>query len=85
MTENHGEKQRKSIGKYGKQLVESNPFIKKDDYNTERDSTTILKQKKIFNKLIRQKEISESSENINYGDLTYHFKGKIFMKKFLMM
>ena len=47
MTENERDKQRKSIDKYGKQLVESNPFIKKDDYNTERDSTTILKQKNI--------------------------------------
>ena len=45
MTENERDKQRKSIDKYGKQLVESNPFIKKDDYNTERNSTTILKQK----------------------------------------
>ena len=56
MTENHGEKQRKSIGKYGKQLVESNPFIKKDDYNTERDSTTILKQKKYLINLLGRKK-----------------------------
>ena len=56
MTENQREKQRKSIGKYGKQLVESNPFIKKDDYNTERDSTTILKQKKYLINLLGRKK-----------------------------
>ena len=64
MTENHGEKQRKSIGKYGKQLVESNPFIKKDDYNTERDSTTILKQKKYLINLLGRKKYQNQAKTL---------------------
>ena len=64
MTENQGEKQRKSIGKYGKQLVESNPFIKKDDYNTERDSTTILKQKKYLTNLLGRKKYQNQAKTL---------------------
>ena len=64
MTENQGEKQRKSIGKYGKQLVESNPFIKKDDYNTERDSTTILKQKKYLINLLGRKKYQNQAKTL---------------------
>ena len=64
MTENQGEKQRKSIGKYGKQLVESNPFIKKDDYNTERDSTTVLKQKKYLINLLGRKKYQNQAKTL---------------------
>ena len=64
MTENQGGKQRKSIGKYGKQLVESNPFIKKDDYNTERDSTTILKQKKYLINLLGRKKYQNQAKTL---------------------
>ena len=64
MTENQGEKQRKSIGKYGKQLVESNPFIKKDYYNTERDSTTILKQKKYLINLLGRKKYQNQAKTL---------------------
>ena len=64
MTENQREKQRKSIGKYGKQLVESNPFIKKDDYNTERDSTTILKQKKYLINLLGRKKYQNQAKTL---------------------
>ena len=64
MTENQREKQRKSIGKYGKQLVESNPFIKKDDYNTERDSTTILKQKKYLINILGRKKYQNQAKTL---------------------
>ena len=64
MTENERDKQRKSIDKYGKQLVESNPFIKKDDYNTERDSTTILKQKKYLINLLGRKKYQNQAKTL---------------------
>ena len=43
--ENHGEKQIKAIEELGKQLVEINALIKKYDFDTEKDSSSFLKQK----------------------------------------
>ena len=50
--EDQGQKQISEIEEHEKQLAESNSLIKKYDYDTEKDSPTLLKQKEIFNKVI---------------------------------
>ena len=64
--ENQDEKQIKAIEEPGKQLVESNVIIKKHDYDTEKDSSSISRQKEIFNNLIdgRPYEILKVNQNI---------------------
>ena len=64
-----------------KQLVKSNAFIEIYDYDSEKDSPELLKQKQIFNKLKRwnnkrHDEILELSKKINYEYLMYHFKDR---------
>ena len=52
MMENQGERQRKAFEEHGKQLLEFNALIKKDDYNAEKDSPTLLKRKKYLINLL---------------------------------
>ena len=51
--EDKDEKQIKAIEDHGKQLVESNEFIKKD-FNIDRDSIPLEEQKNIFNELVEE-------------------------------
>ena len=53
--EDQGNKQVESIKEHGKQLAESNALINKYDYDAKKDSTLIIKQKEIFNKLINER------------------------------
>ena len=46
---NHGEKLIKAAEEHGKQIFESNAIIKKYDYDTEKDSPELLRQKEIVN------------------------------------
>ena len=52
--ENQGEKQKKPLEDHGQQLVEYNELIKKD-FNIDRDSMSYVEQKKVFNKVIRER------------------------------
>ena len=52
--ENQGEKQKKPLEDHGQQLVEYNELIKKD-FNIDRDSMSHVEQKKVFNKVIRER------------------------------
>ena len=52
--ENQGEKQIKALEDHGQQLVEYNELIKKD-FNIDRDSMSHVEQKKVFNKVIRER------------------------------
>ena len=52
--ENQGEKQIKALEDHGQQLVEYNELIKKD-FNIDRDSMSYVEQKKVFNKVIRER------------------------------
>ena len=54
MIEYQGIKQIKGIENHGKQLAESNELIKKD-FNIDRDSIPLEKQRKIFNELVEEK------------------------------
>ena len=45
---------RKVIEKHGKQVVESIALIKHHDYDTKKDSSELVKQKEIFNKLVNE-------------------------------
>ena len=67
--ENQGEKQIKALEEYGKQLVK---------YNNEKESSTHLKQKEIFEQLAnrRMEEIQDLNKQIDFNNLTYHYKGK---------
>ena len=58
------EKQIKTIEHQGKNIANSNALVKKYNYDTQKDSQSILKQKKIFNKLAdeRKDEIIELTE-----------------------
>ena len=52
--ENQGEKQKKPLEDHGQQLVEYNELIKKD-FNIDRDSMSYVEQKKVFNKVVRER------------------------------
>ena len=52
--ENQGEKQIRPLEDHGQQLVEYNELIKKD-FNIDRDSMSYVEQKKVFNKVIRER------------------------------
>ena len=58
------EKQIKTIEHQGKNIANSNALVKKYNYDTQKDSQSILKQKEIFNKLAdeRKDEIIELTE-----------------------
>ena len=68
-TEDQGEKQIKALEEYGKQLVKS---------SSEKELLTLLKQKQFFDELANEK----FSEQIDFNNLTYHFKGKTYPKSF---
>ena len=69
--ENQGEKQKKPLEDHGQQLVEYNELIKKD-FNIDRDSMSYVEQKKVFNKVIRERssEFYNLEKRINC-DLIY--------------
>ena len=77
-----GGKQVKAIEEHGKQLLKSNAFIKEYDYDTKKDSRSLLKLKEIFNKLIDEKRdiILKLNKKINFDDLMYNFKDKCMSK-----
>ena len=52
--ENQGEKQKKPLEDHGQQLVEYNELIKKG-FNIDRDSMSYVEQKKVFNKVVRER------------------------------
>ena len=52
--ENQGEKQIRPLEDHGQQLVEYNELIKKD-FNIDRDSMSYVEQKKVFNKVVRER------------------------------
>ena len=52
--ENQGEKQIRPLEDHGQQLGEYNELIKKD-FNIDRDSMSYVEQKKVFNKVIRER------------------------------
>ena len=61
--------QRKALEEYGKQLI---------NYCDAKESLTHLKQKEIFEELAnkRMEEIRYLSKQIDFDNLTYHYKGK---------
>lgn len=69
------------------QLVKSNGLIKKYDYDIKKDSTSFLKQKEIFNKLINEKydKILKLNEEIDFNNLKYSLKMKIYPKLILVI
>ena len=79
-TEDEGQKQINAIEVHGKKIVKSNDIIKKYDYETEKDSLKILRQKEIFNKMINERY--DEAKKINSNDLIYHFKKKKWVKTF---
>ena len=52
--EKQEKKQLKAIEEHGKQLVESNA-LKRSNYDSEKNSLSLLKQKEIFNKIINER------------------------------
>ena len=67
--EDQGEKQIKAIEERGKQLIKS---------SGEKDSLKLLKEIEIFKELVNERmlEISESSEEIDFNNLTYYHTDK---------
>ena len=61
-------KQIKAFEEHGKQLVK---------YNKEKESLNHSKQKEIFKELAnkRMEEITDLSEQTDFNNLTYHYKG----------
>ena len=74
-TEDQGEKQIKALEEHGKQLVKS---------SGEKEPLTLLKQKQFFDELANEKfsEIRNLIKQIDFNNLTYHFKGQIYPKSF---
>ena len=68
-------------------MVESNALIKKYDYDIKKDSTSFLKQKEIFNKLINEKydKILKLNEEIDFNNLKYSLKMKIYPELILVI
>ena len=68
-------------------MVESNALIKKYDDDIKKDSTSFLKQKEIFNKLINEKydKILKLNEEIDFNNLKYSLKMKIYPKLILVI
>ena len=61
-------KQIKALEEHGKQLVK---------YNKEKESPNHSKRKEIFKELAnkRMEEITDLSEQVDFNNLTYHYKG----------
>ena len=55
-TEDKGGKQVKAIEEHGKQQLKSNALLREYDYDTKKDSQSLLKLKEIFNKRIDEKQ-----------------------------
>ena len=82
--EDQGKKQIRAIEDHGKQLVESNELIKKD-FNIDRDSIPLDKQRKIFNELIEERSFGFKNleKRINPDNLIYNYKNeRISLKDF---
>ena len=75
--EDQGKVQIKAAEKHGKQLVESNEFVKKD-FNFNRDSKPFYEQRKIFNELVeeRSSEFEDLEKRINPDNLIYKYKNE---------
>ena len=54
--EDKGGKQVKATEEHGKQHVKSNAFLREYDYDTKKDSPSLLKLKEMFNKRIDEKQ-----------------------------
>ena len=57
-------------------MVESNPLVKKDHYNTE--NKLLLKGKEIYDKIVaeRNNEINTLSNEMEHDKLTHYFKSE---------
>ena len=65
----------KALEEYGEQIVK---------FNDEKKSLTHSKQKEIFKGLASEKmeEIQDLSKQVNFNNLTYHYKSKIVPNKY---
>ena len=66
----------KATEDYGKQMVESNVSIGRNDFNFVRDGVLFEKQKGIFNELLKGElsELNGVDDKINPNNLIYKFK-----------
>ena len=66
----------KATEDYGKQMVESNVSIGRNDFNFVRDGVLFEKQKGIFNELLKGElsELTGVDDKINPNNLIYKFK-----------
>ena len=74
--DDQGRKQIKPIEEDGKQLVESNALVEKNDCNTEKK--LLLNEKELYKKIVAEKnnEIHTLNNKIKYDKLTYSFKSE---------